>query len=120
MQGYTLSDILCAVWLLLLIMLGNFACFLFSVDFFLKLTFSKKKKSFRNTIRVSNSLDPDQAWHFVEPDLGPNHLQKLSADDRSHHQWGKELNQIYISCFSITQIYFRRLFHHENTPIQIY
>ena len=31
-----------------------------SVDFFFKLTFSKK--SFRNTIRVSNSLDPDQAW----------------------------------------------------------
>ena len=34
-----------------------------------------------NTIRVSNSLDPDQARHFVEPDLGPNCLQRLSADD---------------------------------------
>ena len=31
--------------------------------FFLKLTFSKT--SFRNTIRVSNSWDPDQARHFV-------------------------------------------------------
>ena len=30
-----------------------------SADFFSKLTFSKK--SFRNIIRVSNSLDPDQA-----------------------------------------------------------
>ena len=34
--------------------------------------------------RVSNSLDPGQARHFVRPDLGSNCLQKLSA--------GKELN----------------------------
>ena len=40
-----------------------------------------------NTIRVSNSLDPDQARHFVGPDLGPNCLQRLSADIA-----GKELN----------------------------
>ena len=31
----------------------------------------------------SNSLDPDQARHFVGPDLGPNCLQRLSADDIS-------------------------------------
>ena len=36
--------------------------------------------SFRNTIRVSNSLDPDQAWCFVGPDLDPNCLQRISAD----------------------------------------
>ena len=30
---------------------------------------------------MSNSLDPDQAQHFVGPDLGPNCLQRLSADD---------------------------------------
>ena len=30
---------------------------------------------------MSNSLDLDQAPHFVGPDLGPNCLQKLSADD---------------------------------------
>ena len=35
-----------------------------------------------NTIRLSNSLDPDQAGHFVGPDLGLNCLQRLSADDR--------------------------------------
>ena len=29
---------------------------------------------------MSNRLDPDQARHFVEPDLGPNCLQRLSAD----------------------------------------
>ena len=33
-----------------------------------------------NTICVSNSLDPDQAPHFVGPDLGPAYLQSLSAD----------------------------------------
>ena len=30
---------------------------------------------------MSNSLDLDQARHFVEPDLGPNCLQRLTADD---------------------------------------
>ena len=35
----------------------------------------------RNTIRVLNSLDPDQARHFVGPDLGPYSLQRLSTDD---------------------------------------
>ena len=52
------------------------------------LTFSKT--SFRNIIRVSNSLDPDQARPFVGPDLGPNCLQRLSADDSGLA--GKELN----------------------------
>ena len=35
------------------------------------------KNSLRNTIRVSNSLDPDQAGQKVGPDLGPNCLQIL-------------------------------------------
>ena len=30
---------------------------------------------------MSNSLDLDQARHVVGPDLGPNCLQRLSADD---------------------------------------
>ena len=30
---------------------------------------------------MSNSLDPDQARHFVGPDLGPTCLQRLLADD---------------------------------------
>ena len=37
-----------------------------------------------NTIRVSNSLDPDQARHNVRPDLGPKCLQRLSVDNTSH------------------------------------
>ena len=47
---------------------------------FSKLTFSKN--SFRNTIRVSNGLESDQDSHSVGPDLGPNCLQFLSADDK--------------------------------------
>ena len=30
---------------------------------------------------MSNSLDPDQARHYVGPDLGPNCLHRLSAED---------------------------------------
>ena len=45
-----------------------------SADFFFKLTFSKS--SFRNTIRVLDSLDSDQDLHSVGPDLGPNCLQR--------------------------------------------
>ena len=41
--------------------------------FFFNLTFSNY--SLRNTIRVSNSLDQDQARCFVGPELGPNCLQ---------------------------------------------
>ena len=59
----------------------------FFMFFFCRLLiFSKSmflKNSFRNTNRVSNILDPDQAGHFVGPDLGPNCLQGLSADDTS-------------------------------------
>ena len=40
------------------------------------------KNPFRNTIKESNGLDPDQDWHFVGPDLGLNCLQRLSADNK--------------------------------------
>ena len=60
--------------------------FLSSADFFFKIKFLREKFSnSANTIRVSNSLDPDQARRFVGPDLGPNYLQRLSADDTSRH-----------------------------------
>ena len=61
-------------------MLGIFSIFLSSAYHEVsKLTFSKK--SFRNSIRVSNSLDPDQARPNVGPDLGTNCMKSLSADD---------------------------------------
>ena len=52
-----------------------------SAGLFSKLPLSKY--SFRNTIRVSNGFDPDQDCRSVGPDLGPNCLQKISADDKS-------------------------------------
>ena len=59
-------------------------CMLFChLQIFFKRLF--KKNSFRNTITVSNSLDPDQARRSLGPGLGPNCLQKLSADDTSRH-----------------------------------
>ena len=61
--------------------LGNFSCFLSSADFFFQNYFFEEKKSFSNTIRISNSFDPDQARRFVGPDQGLNCLQRLSADD---------------------------------------
>ena len=52
---------------LTLCMLGIF------YDIFFKITLTEKK-SFRHTIRVSHTLDPDQARHNVGPDLGQNCL----------------------------------------------
>ena len=60
-------------------MLGNFACFSAVCIFFSKSTFSKI--AHRNAIRVSNSLDPDQARRSAGPDLGPNCLQRLSTEN---------------------------------------
>ena len=45
-------------------------CALCPLEYFSKSTL--KKKIFRNIIRVSNSLDPDQARCFVMPNLSPN------------------------------------------------
>ena len=61
-------------------LLGNYACFFCRLLIFFKINFFKT--SFRNTIKVSNSLIQKK----IVPDLGPNCLQKLSADDTSR-QW---------------------------------
>ena len=74
-----------------------FHAFLSSAVFFFKITFFKKKnkkKNIRNTTRVSNRLGPDQARQNVGPDLGPNCLQRLSADQAT--LVGKELNETAI------------------------
>ena len=54
-----------------LCLLGISVCY-FICLVFPKLTLFFSKNCFRNTIRVSISLDPDQAQHFVGPDLGLN------------------------------------------------
>ena len=40
----------------------------------------------------SNSLDPDWAQQNVGPDLSPNCLQKLSADDTSRQSVNNHIN----------------------------
>ena len=50
-------------WLLTHCRLGKCPCFLSSAVYFSKLTFARN--SFRNTIRVPNRQDPDQARRFV-------------------------------------------------------
>ena len=57
------------------------SCFCCILLIFSNSTFSKK--SFRNIMRVSNKLDPDQVHHSVGSDLGPNCLQRLSTDNKS-------------------------------------
>ena len=40
-----------------------------------------------------NSLGLDQDQHFVQPDLGPNCLQKLSEDDTRRHRVKSQTNK---------------------------
>ena len=49
-----------------------------------------------------NSLDPDQARQNVGPDLGPNCLQKLSADGNSLGD--KELRCLFINVILLQMI----------------
>ena len=58
---------------------GNFFKFLSSADLF-QHSFFSSKYFFKNNIRLSNSLDPVQAQRSVGTDLGPNCLQRSSAD----------------------------------------
>ena len=83
MSTYAVRDllqsdaILLACWVILL-------AFFRSADFFLQKFYQKYYKL--ETIKVSNRLDPDQARHFVGPDLDPNCLQRLSADNSSRQR----------------------------------
>ena len=71
-------------------MLGNFSCFCCHLQ-------TSLKNYFKNTIRVSNSLEPDQARYSVWPDQGPNWLQRLSVDEKSHQQQAMNI-RIYNKC----------------------
>ena len=67
---------------LTLCMLGTCQTVLSTADFFFFKT-SVFKNSLRNAIKVSNSLDPDQARQYVGPGLGPDCLQALTKVDTS-------------------------------------
>ena len=81
--------------------MGNVLCFLSSADFF-KVNFFEKffQEHYQS---VKQFLDPDQARHFVGPDLGPNCLQRLSADNTRRQSLngflttGKELMVVVFS-----------------------
>ena len=65
-------------------MLGNFAFFLSSAEF-LNVNFFTKSLS-QKTIRVSNSLGPDQAEDLSGQIRVQTVLQRLSADDTGMHR----------------------------------
>ena len=56
------------------------------------------QNSFRNSPKVSNSLDLDQVEKIVRSDVDPNSLQRLSADDSSQqsisHDYEGELHGV--------------------------
>ena len=62
-------------------------CFYYSFTLYYCVIFYSLDARFFQYHPGSNSLYPDQTRHFVGPDLGPNCLQRLSADIA-----GKELN----------------------------
>ena len=63
----------------------NSACWVIFHDLYLSSSDFFSKSAFSKNYSVPNSLDPDQTQQFVGPDLGPNCLQRLSADDKSVH-----------------------------------
>ena len=81
---------------------------------------------------MSSSLDPDQARHFVMPDLVPICLQKLSADDNnrqslfvhkltftfSNQAFDESLDLSNISKSHEHQKYNYQLFNKPNKPLQ--
>ena len=74
--------------------------FLFSsADFLQNKAF--KNKPPRTTIRVSNSLDPDQDRHSVGLHLGSNCLQKAIGRRQNYPLVCKELSQVNTLVFNI-------------------
>ena len=61
-------------------MLGNFACFLSSAVFFENQLFEKFFQKYDQSVK---QFGPRSGLTFVRPDLGPNCLQRFSADDIS-------------------------------------
>ena len=79
--------------------------FLSYVDFSFRINFFKK--SSRNTIRVSNSLDPDQARQNVGPDLGPTvcksyqQMTKVATSGKELSIFSKLLQKTFSNIFIV-------------------
>ena len=70
---------------------------------------------------MSNSLDPDQARHFVGPDQGLNCLQRLSADDASRESVSCKVLQFNILTSISSSIQSNKLiFFSESNPFLHY
>ena len=61
---------------IILCTLGHFSCVLSPVDFFKIIFFEKFFQEYHQSVK-----------HFVGPDLGPNCLQRLSADHTSRQEF---------------------------------
>ena len=74
---------------------------------------------FRNTISVS--LDPDQARGFVEPNLGPNCFQRLSAGNMSRQSINPKSANRNKSCllFSSAEMFKKPLWQTGWTQIRL-
>ena len=54
---------------------------------------------------MSNSLDPDQARRFVGPDLGPNCLPRLSADDTGRQRVKWNFFFVFLKLYFVVAIF---------------
>ena len=60
------------------------------------------KKFFQEHYQSVKGLDPDQDRHSVGHDLGPNCLQRLSAEDKSRCKRGQVTREILPYVFMIS------------------
>ena len=56
---------------------------------------------------MSNRLDPDQNLHSVGPDLDPNYLQMLSADNKILHWHAKSYTVQLLHLTKIVQVFWK-------------
>ena len=49
----------------------------------------KKKKLFKKSFLKNPFTDAKRVSNYVCPDLGPNYLQRLSADEKGRHLQGE-------------------------------
>ena len=73
--------------------------------FFFVFKFGTFLQDYICTCRVANRLDLDQARHFVGPDLAPNCLHRLSADDISRNRDPENLIILFVYQVQMTEFH---------------
>ena len=74
-----------------------------SAEFFLQ------NLPFLKNIRMQSGLDPNQVRHFVGPVLGPNCLQRRSADDNS-----KQIARLGVGFGKVNWSFLKMLVKHKK------